>query len=169
MIDPSLTDKEAELEMEKIKEAITEIRTIRAEHQIEPKAKIEVWINIPDKKDKNIVKTNIEYIKTLVGAEKVEFVTEFPTQERVLKGIANNWELAIPIKGLLDWKKEILRLKREIEKIENEISRLNTRLNNPQFRNKAPSEVVSQTEKRIKELKERQLKLEKNISSINFS
>jgi valyl-tRNA synthetase len=164
---PSLIDKKAEEEIRKIKETVIEIRTIRAEHQIDPKAKINVLIKIPLNKDKDIVKNNIEYIKTLARLERIELVEEFPLHERLLRGVANNWEIAIPIKGLLDWKKEISRLRKEIDEIDEEISKLELRLNNPQFREKAPFEVVSQTENRIYELRERKSKLEKNLASIN--
>jgi len=167
--DSSLEDKEAEEKMEKLKKLIIAIRTIRAEHQIEPKKKIEVWINIPEEKSKSLIKNNIEYIKTLINAEKIEFKTEFPSEERFLRNITNNWEIAIPIKGVLNWKKEISRIRREIEKTEDEISKLEIRLNNPKFIEKAPSEIVAQTEERLIELKEKLLKLKKNLSDISIS
>ncbi|MCP2520934.1 valine--tRNA ligase [Candidatus Aminicenantes bacterium AC-335-A11] len=166
---PSLENKDAERKMEKIKKLIIAVRTLRAEHRIDPKKKIDVWINIPQKKDRELVENNIEYIKILTNAEKIEFKDLFPSEERFIRNIANNWEVAIPVKGILDWKKEISRINKEIEKTEDEISKLEMRLNNPQFIEKAPPEIVTQTENRLSELKEKLIKLKKSLSDISIS
>ena len=55
----------------------------------------------------------------------------------------------IPLKGLLDFDKEIAKTRKEIENALKEQKRLEGKLNNPGFTGKAPAEVVAKEREKL--------------------
>ena len=67
-------------------------------------------------------------------------------------------EIHIPLADLIDKNAEIARLTKEIEKLNQDIQKSSNKLDNPNYRNKAPQDVVAREEQR---LNQNQLTLEK--------
>jgi valyl-tRNA synthetase len=157
-------DQTAEKQMKLLQDAITEVRTIRAENRIPPKQKIDLWIKVKEKKDEDLIKNNQDYIKTLASINNIDILKAFPSDKSFFKGISGFWELAIPLEKEIDLKQERLRLEREISKINDEKEKLEQRLQNNNFIKRAPSDVVQKTKDRLKELDMRKTKLEENLT-----
>ena len=66
----------------------------------------------------------------------------------------------------LDTEKEIQKLELKLEKIQKELKSLNARLDNPKFRNKAPSEIVQQSLEKQSELLLREEQITKTLESL---
>ena len=60
-------------------------------------------------------------------------------------------DLFLPLEGLVDVAAETARLSKELEKIEAEIAKVETKLNNPNFNQKAPAKVLAEHQQRLAE------------------
>lgn len=64
-------------------------------------------------------------------------------------------EVVLPLKGLFDAAKEILRLEKQQEKAQKELSGLEGRLSNSKFVDNAPEKVVQEVRDQAAELREK--------------
>jgi valyl-tRNA synthetase len=164
--DESKRDLGEERAMKVLQNAIVELRTLKAENQIPLKQKIKLWIKCGKKEEKDI-REHLVYFEVLANVESLEIMDEFPEGQMMLKGVAGAIEMAIPLeKGLVDLAKEKQRLEKELTKIKAEIEKIENRLGNAAFAEKAPKEVVEETQSRLQELRDRNKRLSENLAHI---
>ena len=63
--------------------------------------------------------------------------------------LAGALEILVPMAGLIDKQAEIARLNKEIEKLDKEVARLTGKLNNANFVDKAPADVVAKEREKV--------------------
>lgn len=157
-------DKEAEAAMTLLQQAIVGLRTIRAENRIAPKKKIDLLVKVKKTKEKKLIQRHQIYIQTLANIRKISIRDDFPPGEKLLKGIAGLWEIAIPLEeDIFDLDKEKKRIQKEISKIETEIHKIKKRLGDEQFLNRAPKQVIRENSGRLRSLKAKKGKLEESL------
>lgn len=165
--DDDLKDDKVESDMRHLQEAIVGIRTIRAENRIPPKKKIDLWLRVKKPEEREIIQNHQVYIQTLSNIDTITIWDEFPPGERILKGMAGDWEIGIPLKeDILDLGKERNRVERELSKTEEEIKKVKTRLQNSHFLERAPQRVIQETRDRLLYLQTRQEKLKESLEHI---
>jgi valyl-tRNA synthetase len=165
--DRSLRDEKAEGEMGLLQRSIVEVRTIRAENRIPPRAKVELWLKVKNKEEKLMIEAHQIYFQTLANIQNIEFVGQFPPEKRLLKGVVGSWEMAISLEGVLDLEQEKMRLEREISKLSLDTEKLEKRLKNKNFIDRAPENVVQETKEKLKSLQNRKTKLEESFKNIS--
>jgi valyl-tRNA synthetase len=161
-----LKDAEAEAEMKLIQEIIVETRTIKAENRIPPKEKTVLWLRTSEARTKTAIERHQVYIQALANVSGLEMKESFPSQMRILRGVAGACEIAIPFEKGLDLGQEKERLERELDKIQADMARVEARLRNPDFRGRAPREVVEETRERLRKFQAKKEKLEKNLTHL---
>lgn len=72
----------------------------------------------------------------------------------------------LPMKGLLDFEKEIARLEKQLTKAEKDLAGLQKRLDSPNFASKAPPQVVTETEAQADLLREKVNAVRTKISDV---
>jgi len=72
----------------------------------------------------------------------------------------------IPLEGLFDIELEKNRLNKELSNIKSEIEIINKRINNPNFINKAPSEIVEEVKKKQNIFIKKKEEIEKALFSL---
>jgi valyl-tRNA synthetase len=159
-------DEEAEKTMALLQEVIVEARRIRTENKVPPKEKVALWIKSPGSDERRALAGHVALIQTLVGVAKLEFSASVPTGKRVLKGVAGRFELAIPLEETASLEQEKERLEKELHKIRADIAKLEKKLGNPDFVAKAPRAVVDESKVRLEGLRDRRLKVEKNLAPL---
>ena len=163
----SCLDDKAEREMKHLQDAITGLRTMRAENRIPPRQKIELWVRIKKSGEKKVISDNEIHIQTLANIRKIEILDRFPEDRKLLKGVAGSWEIAIPIEeGVFDLKQEKQRLEKELKKIRQDIEKTGKRLQNSDFLKHAPKEVVQETEERLQKLQAKKNKLDESLEHV---
>jgi valyl-tRNA synthetase len=162
----SLKDEQAEEEMKLLQDAIVEVRTIRAENRIAPKEKIDLWLKVNKRKEREIIQRHKVYFQTLANVHQIDIGDGFPKKKRLLKGVSGSWEIAIPLEGVFGLGQEKKRLEREIVKITSDIKKTETRLENEDFLKKAPRAVIQEAKTRLKRLQNRKAKLEQSLEHI---
>ena len=85
-----------------------------------------------------------------------------PAQEKAIAGVVGTVQVLIPLEGVVDITTLRVKLEKSLTKVENEAQSLTTRLSNPKFVDKAPTEVVqgakealAEAEKQAEILRER--------------
>ena len=94
---------------------------------------------------------DVEVLKLLLNAEAVEVDGNFQPAKNVLSVRHDLGELFLPLEGLVDVEAEKIRIKKEIAKYEAEISKAGQKLNNPNFAQKVPPQVLQEHQQRLVE------------------
>nr|MBP7870178.1 valine--tRNA ligase [Candidatus Saccharicenans sp.] len=161
-------DEEAEETMRFLQALISEIRTIRAENQLPVKEKVNLWIS-EGKKSYSLSGPPEEAIRQLAGVDKIEYVTEMPTANNLLRGVAGTTEIGLQLARAIDSAQEIERLQKELARLEEDLAKLVFRLENPDFKQRAPQAVVAEHQQRRQELQLKREKLLKSLSQLKES
>jgi len=64
-------------------------------------------------------------------------------------GVVDKLSIAIPLKGAINISDEINRLNKEIDKIQNEIEKFQKNLNNENFLNRAPRDIIDEIKNKL--------------------
>ncbi len=133
---------QAEQTVSLFKNIILGIRNIRGEMNISPGKKIPLLIAKATKKQKELLIENQILLKNLARLESITWLENGPPPAAAT-AIADNLELFIPITNLIDKTAEINRLEKEINKLTKDIERSQQKLQNENYLNKAPENVVA--------------------------
>lgn len=159
-------DDEAEKEMSYIIEVVTSIRNIRGELNISPNADIIVLIRPSNDHIEEVIKSNRSVVGRLVRASEVHIGKDLKRPEHSAITVSPNFEIYIPVKGLIDIEEEINRLVKERNKIEESLSFLSKKLMNDEFLSRAPESVVEKERSRYQELILKKEGIEKGIERL---
>jgi valyl-tRNA synthetase len=80
--------------------------------------------------------------------------------------VAQDVEIFLPLKGVIDFAEEEKRLKKEIGKTMKDLDSVNKKLSNEDFLAKAPEDIIEKEKVKAGDLKEKQEKLEKGLNRI---
>ncbi|OUX24258.1 MAG: valine--tRNA ligase [Euryarchaeota archaeon TMED255] len=133
---------EAEREIKWLQETISAIRTLRSEMNVNPGRQIAILIRESGAKEKTRMRLHQEQLKRLAKVESIDWIeleSENPPSTSVM---IDEMEILIPLEGIIDKAKELSRLSKEIKGLRNEISILEKKLDNTDFVQKAPSNIV---------------------------
>ena len=155
--------KEAK-EMEQIQEIITKIRSVRAELKVEGGKKIHAIIYAGKSVKKFEEKR--EAIMRLARLEELEIKEKGGKIEGAKAFFVKDVEIYLPLKEMLDTKKEATRLKMEIENKEKFIKSLEGKLNNKGYTQNAPKEVVEKDTERLNDEKKNLEKLKSEMEQL---
>ena len=163
--DKDRIDGNIEAEMILIMEVISKIRNIRLNLGVSPKKTAKLFIRGNEKFAK-IIKSNAEHLDRLVKIEDVEFGKNIEKPSQSATAVVQNLELFIPLSGLIDVNKEIERLQNQINEYEGRLRSVNGKLSNPNFIQRAPSNVVENEKKKQTNYQNNLDKLIENLSSL---
>ena len=140
------------VEVERIKDAVREIRRIRTSMNVAPGQQAEVFVVSEDKAVLDSFRRAEDFFRVLGRASEVKLQQDKTgIQEDAVSAVIPGAMIYIPFADLVDVEKEKERLKREEERLENEIARADGMLRNEKFLAKAPADkVAAEQEKRKK-------------------
>jgi valyl-tRNA synthetase len=81
--------------------------------------------------------------------------------------VAGDIEIVIPLKGLVNVEEEEKRLLKEIGKIEKDIEFLRNKLDNPNFSEKAPADIVEKEKKKLEDFVNKAQVLRESLEKIS--
>ena len=129
-----------EEKMERVIDAIRQIRARRHEMNVPPSRKAKVFIS--SKYSDSFNASTAQFFEKLASASEVEFVSEYDS-EGAVQIITHAATIYIPMAEMIDTEKEKARLNGDLAKVNVEIERLVKKLSNPEFTSKAPEKVVN--------------------------
>jgi len=160
-VDDKWIDENVEGNFVEIQEVITGVRTVRAEMNVPPGMRADLLIRSDNGQS---LKLNERLIRDLA---KVDDLTIEPDVERPDKSatvVVGKKEMFIPLGDLIDVETEKKRLEEKIYSLDGRLSDVATKLNNQNFVNRAPKEVVERERKKLGDMKENLAKLKQNYT-----
>ena len=147
--------KADEAAVDKIKEAVRNIRNIRSEMNVAPSKKATVYVVSPKAEIRDIFAASSSFFGTLAYASEV-FVQEDKTgiAEDAVSVVIHDAAVYMPFAELVDIEKEIERLSKEKARLEGEIKRASGMLANPKFVDKAPAAKVEEEKAKLQKYTE---------------
>jgi valyl-tRNA synthetase len=164
--DAARHDVEAEAEMARLMTLVTEIRTIRATYEVEPKRRIDLTLVAAEPAERSFVESHRALVTTLARLGHFEIVAAAAEQTQTIKQQVGSIELRFPMTGLFDVAAEKTRLTKERLKLDQELDGLRRKLDNPQFVERAKPEVVAQSRERVAALAVRREKIEATLRGL---
>jgi len=142
-----LTDANADADMDWVVGAITQIRSVRAEMNVPPKAEIPLVIRGGDDPAKGRVDTHAALLTRRARLSAISF-SDADVPPGSVQIILDETTLVLPLADVIDIEAEKARLKREIAKLDDEVGKFDKKLANEGFLAKAPPEVVEEQKER---------------------
>lgn len=171
-------DQNAIRAFEKFQKVIISIRNVRAEYNVDPSRKIsaifvanqsfanEIHAELNmllmmarlDGLNVHIVNSNEGHDAKLLHADKGPFVHLV---------VDDGVEVLLPQSGLLDKEKERSRLKKQVQKLEKDINVLQERLSNRNYVDKAPSNVIKDSQNKLREMEQQLVVIQNSLKSLS--
>lgn len=161
-----ISDKQTISEMDLVMDVITGIRNIRGEMNITPSKKVSVLIEMPNKKDADVIRSNIVHIQNLARVDSVGIYTIVSKPDASATAVFGQNQVHVLLKGILDFEEEKRRLRKEIKKIQKDIDDGNKKISNKKFIEKAPTEIVDKVKEKVETMNLKLDKLNQNLNLI---
>ncbi len=152
-----------EADFEKIIAAIKAVRNRRAEMNVPPSKKAELFIETDEVET---FRKGVMFFERLAYASKVEISREDPQIADAVACVTDSARLFIPLSEIIDKDKELARLNKEKAAVEKDITIISGKLNNPGFLAKAPAQLVEGEKAKLAKAKEKLAKIEQSIATL---
>ncbi|MDE2492849.1 MAG: class I tRNA ligase family protein, partial [Alphaproteobacteria bacterium] len=137
----------ARSEMQWVIDLVAGVRSVRAEMNVPPAAKIALVLKSASATTRERLERHHGVILTLARLSSASIADTMP--QGSAQFVAGEAVAALPLGDVIDFAKERVRLEKELKKAHDEISRFDAKLSNEQFVSRAPEEVLTeQREKR---------------------
>ena len=154
--------------VETIKEAVRNIRNIRAEMNVAPSKKAKVFVVSENEEVRNIFENRKVFFATLGYASEV-LIQQDKTgiDEDAVSVLIPNAAIYMPFAELVDIEKEVERLKKEKERLTKELARVNGMLANPNFVNKAPEKKIAEEKEKLENYTQMMARVEERLAHLS--
>ncbi len=139
----------AVIEMNWLQQFIALIRTLRSEIGVSPAKEVMLLINGATEHDKKRLQHGMVYLKSLAKINAIRFMHTSDEPPLSASAVLDHLDIHIPLAGLIDKTAELSRLNKEIIKLQQEQEKSENKLNNTNYTDKAPAEVVAKERERL--------------------
>ena len=135
-------DDSIDTEISLLKEFINKIRKTRSDLNVHPKIEIDIYCFTKDDLVKEFLKNNNLIICSLLKVKNIFMNEDSLDISECITVSLENLKIYIPIKKIIDIKKEKERLLKSIDNLKINLSKIEAKLDNKNFIEKAPSEII---------------------------
>ena len=150
------TDDKAVADIEWLKKFILGVRQIRGEMDIPPGKPLPVILENASEADVRRANEHGSLLHRVGRVESVTLLGEGEEPPAAATALLDELRLLVPMKGMIDVDAEAKRLGKQLEKVQTDLDRARSKLDNPNFVNNAPADVVTQEKQRAADF-ERQI------------
>jgi valyl-tRNA synthetase len=152
-------------EMEVFKAIVGAVRTIRAEHDIKPRADAPLTIRAESDAARAFVTDRLQALSFLVAStspvvEKTGGPRTAGTAVSVVPSTYGPIEVLIGLKGLVTKEEELVRIERGLKSIEKDLGAIDKKMSSKNFLERAPKEVIDETNAQKQQLLDARGRLE---------
>ncbi|MCK4655860.1 MAG: class I tRNA ligase family protein, partial [candidate division Zixibacteria bacterium] len=164
--DEAMIDPDLEAGMAKIQAVVNGIRTVRAEMNVPPSKRADVYVRVDSPDLSEALKMHESYITELGRIS--EFYVGSDIKRPRLSGstVIKDAEIFIPLEGLIDVDKERARLKKDLLQVQGQLDKIGKKLGNPEFRAKAAPEVVEREKQKKNDFENMADKINANLEQL---
>ena len=161
----SLIKPEADAEVTWLIEAITEIRSVRAEMNVPAGAKVPLIVVGANDATQSRLSQTEAVLQRMARLESIGQADAVP--DGAVQTVLGEATLALPLADVIDVDAERARLKKDIGKVEGEIKKISGKLGNQGFLDKAPEAVIKENKARLADEEARRDKLAAALERLN--
>ena len=167
---PSTQNQSVEDTMDALMKVIDNIRSIRGELNVPIGASVEVHIQSPNAEIRERLETYLEhYLPAFTRVESITIAETLPKPPSSAEAVIGEMAIYIPLAGVIDLEAEKARLTKRHQQTAKDVVAAQKTLENPNFIERAPENVVAQKRDLLERLLIEQEKLERSLSSIASS
>ncbi len=157
-IETLLHDKESiTQQVQDFMDMVFRIRQVRGEMSVQPNVQISVVV-VPESGQKQryerLVGKYISHFKTQAKLTDIEVREDYKADRGDAKTAVMGALLCLPLAGIIDFDKERERLQKELSKIDKVLPRVEEKLQNPEFMQNAPEEIIEKEREKASELRD---------------
>ncbi len=160
-----LENEAAEAEMEWVERLISQVRALRSEMNVKPKALLSLFLKGAAPETLKRLETHKDLIHRMARLE-VSAPLDGDAPKGSVSSVLDEATVILPLAGIIDVQGEQGRLDKDIKKLDAEIAKYEKKLSNAGFLAKAPPEVVAQQSERLVGLKAEHAKLNDALSRL---
>ncbi len=157
-------DDEAAAQFKILIDAVSAIRTLRAEQGIDAGKKITAIIH--SKKFAELLESQKDHIVRLARLESVQIDAKPQKHEQAASTFLKDVEVHLPLAGVIDIEAEKKKLLKEQEQLTNFVKGVEQKLKNKQFVANAPKEVIELERQKLADNQEKLSKIEQRLKSL---
>ena len=151
-------------EFDLLRAVVAALRTIRSEYNVSPSKVITAFV-VADADRRRMLDEEFSLVNRLAKTA-LTFVEWAPTTPGASVILPGGTELIVPLDGVIDVGKECARLRTELASLEKQLGALETRLGNPAFVERAPSNVIDAERVKLAEWSTRREQLAKRVEGL---
>jgi len=159
------SDAEAREEIDWLVRLVTGIRSVRAEMNVPPAARLSLILKDANAETAARLERQKDAVITLARLSDAATADSFPKgSAQVVIGEA---VVALPLGDVIDFAKERSRLEKEMKKADDEIARFDSKLGNEKFVANAPEEVITEQKEKREEARALKARLTESLSRLS--
>jgi len=139
-------------------------RNLRTEYNIPPGKKMRFMIKPSDEKQNGFLMQERENIAQMLRASEITLDMDLPPTRLAPSAITPLGTVYLSLEGDIDVEAEAARWQKQYQKVNDELDRVKRKLENRDFLEKAPPEVVQKEKDRLSTLTAQAEKIRKNLS-----
>jgi valyl-tRNA synthetase len=159
-------DDKLEQSLEQIQAVVTAVRSVRAELNVHPGKRSDLYIKVDSSAFKALLENHIDYFRSLIRVDTLHVGADVKKPPTSASTIISGAEIFIPLEGLIDVEVEKKRLEKELDNLKSHLIKLSKKLANADFLANAPKEVIDREKTKKEDYQERIEKLNKNLEQI---
>jgi len=158
-------DKASQDEMQWVIDLVSGVRSVRAEMNVPPVAKISLLTRGASAPIRERLKRNHDVIVALARLDRAEPTNTIPAGS--VQFVVGDAVFALLLGDVIDLAKERSRLEKDLKKAEEEILRFNAKLDNAEFMQRAPDDIKEEQRQKREEAGLRAARLSKIIDQLD--
>jgi valyl-tRNA synthetase len=160
-IDDNLEDS-----LRQIQEVVTAVRSTRAELNVPPGKKSDLYVRVNEESFATLLKDHIQYFRSLARVENLHCGTDVKKPALSASAVIRGAEIFVPLEGLIDIEVEKARLQKDLDSLKTQLVKVSKKLANPDFLANAPADVIDRERLKKRDYEERIERINKNLEQI---
>ncbi len=159
-------DNDLEESLKQIQEVVTAIRSVRAELNVPPGKKSDLYVRVGEESFGKLLEDHIQYFRSLARVENLHCGTDVKKPPLSASAVISGAEIFVPLEGLIDIDMEKKRLQKDLDNLKLQLTRVSKKLANPDFLANAPDDVIEREKGKKTDYEERIEKINRNLEQI---
>lgn len=151
--------RDAEQEIEFMKEIVIAVRGLRALVGLHPSERVNIALLPESETISAQISNNTKSIINLASLSTLE-ILKGDKPERAMAQVIPGVEVFLPVEGLIDVEKEAQRINKELGKVTKDLEQTERKLSNTKFLDKAPEDIIDKERHKLEEFTTQKKKLE---------
>jgi valyl-tRNA synthetase len=161
----SWRDAAMEQRLARMQELVRAVREVRNRYTVNPKTSLDVFVRCSEEVA-NDFRLLTPFITMLAGVGQLACGPSVTKPPQAATAVQPDFEVYVSLAGLIDVAAEIKRLDKQLAEKKRALQASQTKLDNPNFRDRAPPEVVQQQREQVTDLQNQISVIEENLRTL---